>query len=67
MRGELAPGTGPNIRWSKVDWSLKTGVLADKFQVHQSYVKMMRKKHAPDSVNLQKGLGSHSSCRSRQR
>lgn len=67
MRGELAPGTGPNIRWSKVDWSLKTGVLADKFQVHRSYVTMMRKKHAPGSMDSLKGLGSHASRRTKQR
>jgi hypothetical protein len=47
------------VDWSKIDWQMKTSVIAQCMQVQPHYVSHFRRIHAPDTLAPQSPKGHH--------
>jgi hypothetical protein len=47
-------GRKPLRDWSQVDWSKTTGELAQEFGMRDTSISILRRKHAPHTVNRDK-------------
>ena len=44
-------GRKPERDWSKIDWSLSTSVLAQRYGKTRSRISILRRKHAPHTID----------------